>query len=561
MNLFRVRKTIRSLKRYRTILHILLKYGFEDVLARLRLESIARKSRKLFLRHGSDAFSHKTRPERVRLMIEELGPTFIKFGQMLSTRFEIIPQDYIRELSKLQDTVAPFPVEQAKAIVEKEIGRPVESVFRAFDEHPLAAASIAQVHRATTLDGEQVVVKIQRPGIESVIKRDTEILLDLARLTERRMPESRLYDPVVKVQEFTRWIRQEQDFLQEGRSVERFRQNFESDRTVYIPRVYWELTTARVLTLEYVEGIHIQDLEAIDRAGLNRKTIALNGARAVLKMVFEHGFFHGDPHPGNLLVTRRNVVVPLDFGLMGHLDEGTVDLLAGLAHGVLQKDMDRIARTFLNMGMVDDNVDLRSFKADMSDLLERYYDSRYTQISVEHLINEIIGLVSMYRIRLPRNLYLMGKSLAVVESVGLRLDPEFDMIAVAKPFLRKFMLKRFSAGSLLKDFSRRVDDYRDFFKTLPDTLKQILHKVQKGDLNINFQHRGLDHLIRELDKSTNRISFSLIIAALIIASSVIIQANLGPRLFGISAFGLVGFLLAALLGLWLVVAIMRSGRL
>jgi len=561
VNLFRVRKTIRSLKRYRTILHILLKYGFEDVLARLRLESIARKSRKLFLRHGSDAFSHKTRPERVRLMIEELGPTFIKFGQMLSTRFEIIPQDYIRELSKLQDTVAPFPVEQAKAIVEKEIGRPVESVFRAFDEHPLAAASIAQVHRATTLDGEQVVVKIQRPGIESVIKRDTEILLDLARLTERRMPESRLYDPVVKVQEFTRWIRQEQDFLQEGRSVERFRQNFESDRTVYIPRVYWELTTARVLTLEYVEGIHIQDLEAIDRAGLNRKTIALNGARAVLKMVFEHGFFHGDPHPGNLLVTRRNVVVPLDFGLMGHLDEGTVDLLAGLAHGVLQKDMDRIARTFLNMGMVDDNVDLRSFKADMSDLLERYYDSRYTQISVEHLINEIIGLVSMYRIRLPRNLYLMGKSLAVVESVGLRLDPEFDMIAVAKPFLRKFMLKRFSAGSLLKDFSRRVDDYRDFFKTLPDTLKQILHKVQKGDLNINFQHRGLDHLIRELDKSTNRISFSLIIAALIIASSVIIQANLGPRLFGISAFGLVGFLLAALLGLWLVVAIMRSGRL
>jgi ubiquinone biosynthesis protein len=560
VNLFRVRKTVRSLKRYREILNILLKYGFEDVLARLRLESIARNSRRLFRRQRPPLL-RKSRPERIRLALEELGPTFIKFGQMLSTRIEVIPREYIRELRKLQDSVAPFPTSQARAIVERELRRPVDSVFRKFQDVPLAAASIAQVHRAETLDGEKVVVKIQRPGIEAKIKKDAEILLDLARLVERRIPESRLYDPVVKVQEFGRWIRQELDFLQEGRNVERFRRNFEGDETVRIPKVFWDLTTSRVLVLEYAEGIPVQNLEALDRAGLDRKRIALNGARTILKMIFEHGFFHGDPHPGNLLAGENNVIIPLDYGLMGHLDDDTVNLLAGLAEGVLLKDTERIARIFLAMGMVDGDADLRAFRSDISDLLDRYDNARISRIRVETLVGEAVGLVSAYRIRLPRNLILMGKSLAVVESVGLGLDPEFDIIPVARPFFRRFVRRQASPKRMLRNAAHRLDDYRDLASTLPDALRQILNKVQKDEFGINFRHQGLDHLIRELDKSTNRISFSLIIAALIIASSLIIQANLGPRLLGISAFGLVGFLFAALLGLWLVVAIMRSGRL
>ncbi|HEX9933745.1 MAG TPA: AarF/ABC1/UbiB kinase family protein [bacterium] len=562
MNIFRVRKTVRNLRRTRDILQILLKYGFDDVLDRLRIWSIVRKGRSLFLRRGrARPFGHKSRPERVRLMFEELGPTFIKFGQMLSTRIEILPPAYIRELRKLQDRVPPFPEDQAKAVVEREFGRPVESVFALFDETPVAAASIAQVHRAVLAGGEQVAVKIQRPGIDSIIRRDVEILLELARLIEHRIPESKLYDPVDRVEEFSRWIEQEQDFLMEGRNADRFRRNFEGDKTVYIPEVYWNLTTPRVLTLEYVDGIPIQDLEAIESAGLSRKILARNGAQAVLRMIFEHDFFHGDPHPGNLLAAPHNVIVPLDFGLMGQLDQDTVDLLAGLAQAVLQKDTDRIVRAFLNLGAVDEGIDVRSFKRDLSELLERYWEVKLGQVNLEHLVHEVIALVSQYRIKLPRNLYLMAKSLAVIESVGLQLDPEFNMVPLARPFIRKFVLRRMGPRGLLRSVARRVDEYRDLFDTLPDTLKSILSKIRRGELSLNFQHRGLDRLIRELDRATNRLSFSLIIAAVIVASSLIIQTNAGPRLFGLSAFGLVGYLFAGLLGLWLVVAIMRSGRL
>ncbi len=561
MNLFRIHKTLRGLKRYREILSIILKYGFEDVVGRLRPAALPLNGRKWLPRRARPHLSHATRPERVRLMFEELGPTFIKFGQMLSTRVEIIPPGYIRELSRLQDSVPPFPAEQARSMLEAELGRPVESVFRRFDAEPVAAASIAQVHRAVLSSGEHVAVKIQRPGIRAVIGRDVEILLDLARLIERRIPESRIFDPVVRVEEFSRWIVQEQDFLQEGRNADRFRRNFEGDKTVCVPRVYWEWTTPRVLTMEYVEGVPVHDPLVLKKAGLNPKTIALNGARAVLRQIFEHEFFHGDPHPGNLLAGPGNVIIPLDFGLMGHLDGDTVDILAELAAGVLKKDMDKIVRAFLSMGAVDDDVDVRSFRRDLSDMLARYWDVRYSQVNVEHLLNEAISLVSRYRIRIPRNLILMGKSLAVIEGVGVGLDPDFQIIPVAEPFMRKFALKRMGPKGLIREAARRIDDYRDLLVTLPESVKSILSKVRRGELSVNFQHRGLDRLIRELDRASNRLSFSLIIAAIIIASSLIIMLNRGPMLFGLSAFGLVGYLFAGILGLWLAVAIMRSGKL
>jgi ubiquinone biosynthesis protein len=562
MNIFRVRKTIRSLKRYREILRIILKYGFEDVVDRLRPSPLALKSRKwLPRRRAGRIISHTTRPERVRLMFEELGPTFIKFGQMLSTRVEIIPPAYIRELSRLQDNVPPFPADQARSVLEAEFGRPVETVFRQFEEKPVAAASIAQVHRAVRTGGESVAVKIQRPGIRALMRRDADILLHLARLIERRIPESRLFDPVIRVEEFSRWIVQEQDFLQEGRNADRFRRNFEGDKTVCVPRVYWDLTTSRVLTMEYVDGVPLHDPLILKAAGLNPKTIALNGAKAVLRTIFEHEFFHGDPHPGNLLAAPGNVIVPLDFGLMGHLDGDTVDILAGLANGVLRKDIDKIVRAFLSMGAVSDDVDVRLFRQDLSDMLARYWDIQYSQVNVEHLLNEVISLVSRHKIRLPRNLILMAKSLAVIEGVGVRLDPDFNIIPVAGPFMRKFAMKRMGPKGLLREAARRVDDYRDLLGTLPDSIKSILSKVRRGELSVNFQHRGLDKLIRELDRSSNRLSFSLIIAAIIIASSFIIMINRGPMLFGLSAFGLVGYLFAGVLGLWLAVAIMRSGKL
>lgn len=555
------RKTIRSVSRYREILQILFKYGFEDFLDRIKITGYIHQGKKILLRQREKEYARTSRQIRVRLAIEELGPTFIKLGQMLSTRFDFIPPDFIHELRKLQDRVAPFSGSEALQIIEKELNDSIENLFNDFDHNPFAAASIAQAHHGITKDGSQVIIKVQRPAIHSTIERDMDILTDLAALITRYIPESEIYNPLGIVDEFKHWINSELDFYQEGRNIDRFRKNFMDDKTVHIPRVYWSLTTDKVLTMEYVEGISVQDIAQLEQAGLDRKIIALNGAQTVLKQIFEYGFFHGDPHPGNIFVLPGNIIAPLDYGLMGRLDEDLMILLGDLARAIIHKEIHQIIRILLNIGIVEDNIDLHRLKHDLSEFIDRYYQVPLSQISIEKLTNEIMGLVAQYKIRFPKDLYLMTKALVVIESIGRKLNPDFDMVSIAKPIIEKLILHRLDPQRLMRVGMRLADDYWDLIDIFPYNLKQIFQKIRKGKLSINLQHQGLERMIRELDKSTNRIAFSLIIASLIIGSSFIIQIERGPKLLGIPAFGLIGYLIAALLGLWLVIAIMRSGRL
>jgi ubiquinone biosynthesis protein len=561
MRILRLRKTFRNLKRAREILHVLLKYGFEDVVDRIKVNSHVGRGKKLLLHQQARIFLKKSRAERVRLALEDLGPTFIKLGQMLSTRYDLFSHETIDELRKLQDKIAPFSPDRARVLLETEYGRSLGSLFASFEDAPIAAASIAQVHRATVRDGRNVVLKIQRPAIEAVIRRDMDILNDLAHLLVRHVPESATFDPIGIVEEFGRWISQELDFFLEGRNTDRFRRNFTGDKTVRVPAVHWDLTTPKVLALEYIEGVPVGDLDAVDGAGLNRRVLAKNGARIALKAVFEHGFFHGDPHPGNLLVLRGNVFAPLDFGLVGRLDDSLTGLLGRMLGGVLDRDADRILRVLVRIGAVGDDSDMTALRNDLRDYVDRYSGAPLYQLNLEKLIREMLALYSKHRVRLPRDLYLMGKSLMVAESIARSLDPKVDMMSLAEPFIRKAVLRRMRGGRLAKDTGRTLEDYMDFIGSLPDTLRNILVKLRRGDLGVNLHHQGLDQLIRELDRSSNRLSFSLITAAVIVASSLIIQLNRGPMLFGLSAFGLVGYLLAGVFGLWLIVAIMRSGRL
>jgi ubiquinone biosynthesis protein len=524
MHILQIRKTFRNFKRFREILSVLLKYGFEDVLDRIKVKSSIWHGSQFLLRRRSRAFLHKSRPERIRLAIEELGPTFIKFGQMLSTRYDIFSCEYIDEFRKLQDKISPFPADRARAIVETELGRPLESVLKEFDDKPIAAASIAQVHRAVTLDGREIVLKIQRPSIENGIRHDIDILTQLAHLLVRYIPESEQFDPVGIVKEFGRWIGQELDFYQEGRNTDRFRRNFSKDKT-------------------------------------DRKTLAKNGARFALRSVFEHGFFHGDPHPGNILVLKGNVLWLLDFGLVGRLDDSLVGQMGRMLSGILDKDVERIIRVLTKIGSIDEDVDFYALKSDLREYVDRYHDVPLYQVRLDRLLREALNLFSKHRIRLPRDLYLMGKALMEVEGIARTLDPEVDMMSLAEVYIRKAVLRRLSGKKLTRNAGLVFDDYRDFIGDLPDSLRHILNKLRRGDLGINLHHQGLDRLIRELDKSTNRLSFSLIIAAIIVASSLIIQLNRGPLFFGLSAFGLTGYLFAGMLGLWLVVAIMKSGKL
>jgi ubiquinone biosynthesis protein len=554
-------RTYRNLKRYRQIITILLKYGFGDMLGKLKIDYYINLSKKIMHKFKAQELEEITTAKRLRLALEELGPTFIKLGQMLSVRPDLVPENFINELKKLQDEVPPFSVEQAKKEIEMQLGKPIEQLFTSFNDVPLAAASIAQVHRAATKNGEQVVVKIQRPHIRSTIETDINILFDLAGLIERRIPESKLYNPIAIVQEFAKTIRRELDFIREGRNIERFRRNFADDGTVYVPDIYWELTTERVLTMEFIDGIKISELEKIESAGLDRKIIAINGAEAILKQVFEHGFFHADPHPGNIFVLPNNIIAPLDYGMMGSLDDELMEAAGNLLTAIVKKDVNKIIRVFNDICIMETELDVKGLKIDLTDILDRYYQVPLYQLDVGRIINELIEIIRKHRIMLPADLTLMAKALITEEGVGRTLDPDFDFIAIATPYVQKIMARKLDPRRNLKEFVSMLDDFSRLIKVLPADVREIISKIKRDNLNIKFEHRGLEYFITELDKASNRLSFSLIIAALIVGSSFIIQVDKGPFVFGFNFIGVSGYLIAAILGLWLVIAIIRSGKL
>lgn len=563
MQVIKLTRTYRNINRYRHILMVLLRYGFDDIIERIKIGYRLKIRKRLLPQRKSKVIGKSSTVERLRLALEELGPTFVKFGQMLSVRPDLLPEDVIQEFQKFQNEVTPFPGHEAQQVLQAEFGQPVEQLFSSFEATPFAAASIAQVHRAVIRNrGASVVVKIQRPQIQKIIQTDLNILFDLANLIERNIPEMELYNPVGIVREFAKSIRRELDFMREGRNIDRFRRNFKHDDTVHIPQVYWDLTSEKVLTMEFIDGLKISENEKLIQVGLDPKVIALHAAQATLKQIFEHGFFHADPHPGNILILPNNVIAPLDFGMMGSLDDESKAAAAEILAAVVDKNIDKMVRVFAEMGVTDEAaVDVRGLKQDLTDFIERYYQIPLYQLDVARIITEIIDIIRRHRIKLPTDLVLMGRALMIEEGIGRKLDPQFDLITLAKPYVQKLMLQRLNPRRYWREWSLTLDDFTRLIKLLPADLRIILSKIKRGDLNIKFEHRGLDFLVAELDKASNRLAFSLIMAALIIGSSLMVQSDKGPLFLGLSVIGIIGYFIAAMLGLWLVIAILRSGKL
>lgn len=558
----RINRNIRSIRRYRNILGILIKYGFGHVVEQLNINYYLELGRKIVtLGTAPKEIERLTQPERLRLAMEELGPTFIKLGQILSTRPDVLPREYVEEFGKLQDKIPSIPLADVLAQVEKELGGPAAEFFAEFSSEPLAAASIAQVHRGRLLSGEEVVIKVQRPGIEGTVETDLDILAGLAYLVENHIPQSDIYDPVGVVKEFRRTIKREMDFTREGRTIDRFAANFTGDATVYTPRVYWEYTSQRVLTMEYVAGIKISQLYDLQGTDYDRKAIARIGATAILRQVLVHGLFHGDPHPGNLFVLPDNTVCFIDYGMVGRLDDDLKFLLVDLLVGVLQRDVDRIIALLLYSNDLSDEVDLKGLKRDLSEFIDTYYELDLSQINAGKLLTEFVEILTSYRIRFNPDLMLLAKALITIEGIGRQLDPEFNMIGHLRPFMEKIVRDRVSPSALGKELLRVTQSYGALAKTLPRDIKEFINRINRNKFKIDLEHRGLEKLITDLDKSSNRISFSMLIAALIIGSSLIMQTNKGPMLFGFPVLGFLGYSIAAFLGLWLAIAILRSGRL
>lgn len=556
-------RRIKDIKRLHQIVNVLVKHGFGHYLQRIDLHRYL-ETAKSSLRLRRPEYREKARingPERIRLVLEELGPTFIKFGQILSTRPDLIPLEFIQEFKKLQDEVPSFEFIEVELIMESEFGRPTSELYKNFHHQPVAAASIAQVHEARLKSGEKVVVKIQRPRIRELIDTDLDILFFLANLVQKRIPKSEIYDPVGIVREFSKSIKKELDFKREGRNVDRFGSNFKDDETVYIPKIFWDLTTGKILTMEKIEGIKVTDARRLEKAGLDKKIIAVNGARSILKQIFIDGYFHGDPHPGNIMVLKDNVIAFLDFGIVGRIDERTQGMMAELLTAVLRQDVESIVKIFRKVGLVSDEVEWKEFKSDLNDFIEQYYGLPLKEMEMGKIINELFQIVFRHRIRIPPDYFLLEKALVTVEGIGRELDPDFDMVAETKPFMRQLILRKYSPKYVQKELINISGEFLEFFKAFPEEFQEILAKIKAGKLKVEFEHKGLENLISVLDKVSNRIAFSIIIGALIVGSSLIIQTGKGPIVFGFPLLGITGFLIAGVLGLWLAIAILRAGRL
>jgi ubiquinone biosynthesis protein len=553
-------RTYRNLKRYRQIIGVLVKYGFGEILDRINIASYLKIGRKkLFAKQQELAqFSYA---ERIRLALEELGPTFVKMGQMMSTRPFLIPVDLVVELTRLQDEVAPFPFEDVKTIIQAELGAPIEELFSAFEPTPMASASLAQVHKATTKDGEQVAVKVQRPNVRQVMENDISILRDLAGLLDRYVSEARQFDPVAIADELWKTTRQEVDFTVEARNLQLFKLNFQNDDRIFLPKIYWDLCSTRVLTLEFIDGIKISDVDKLKSAGIDPEKLIRNGGQLVAEQIFEHGFFHADPHPGNLFALRDNRIAPIDFGMMGRLAPTSIDLINDLLVAASTEDSRRLVRVLQNYDLVGDDAKQRSLEADLTTFLHRFHRLPLSKINMKELMKDTFEIITSYRITLPTELMMLVKALVTYEEVARSIYPEYDFISELEPSIRKLARRKFSPSNLIGDLSRYAVDLRDLVVNFPFELRGIMRRLRQGELSIAFRHRGLEHLILELEKASNRLAFALIIAALIIGSSLIMTRQFGLIVYGIPVLGMIGYITAGFLGIWLAIAILRSGKL
>ena len=552
--------TYHHIDRYRQILQVLFKYGFGELMDSLKIEQIWEAGLRKISRKRREAVDTLTGPERFRLALEELGPTFVKLGQVLSTRPDLIPLTFIEELTKLQDEVPPFPYSEVREIIQAETGKFPEELFESFDEKPLAAASIGQVHRARLKNGSDVVVKVQRPRIKKTIEIDLEIMLHLAGLMERHLEELQVIQPSRIVEEFARTLEEEIDYTVELSHIERFAKQFEKDDTIRVPRVYRELSTERILTMENIHGIKGSDLEALKRGGYDLPLLAERGADLIMKQIFVHGFFHGDPHPGNIFFLPENIICYVDFGMMGRIGRSEREDFADMLMAVVQRNDKKMVEAMLKLTEYDIEPDREKLELQMGNFIDRYLYLPLKDLRLGRLLQQLLELVTENRLTIKANFFLMMKALSQVESLGVELNPDFEIITRAKPFVQRVQMARLNPKRIAEELFESGSELVSLLKDIPGEVRSILEQTRNGKLKIIFQHRGLDRILTTLDRSSNRVAFAIVLAALIIGSSLIVLSGVPPTWFDIPIIGLVGFLVAGMMGFWLLITIIRHGR-
>jgi ubiquinone biosynthesis protein len=559
---FHFKQRYADLKRIRKIIRVFAKYGYGSLLSRVNHNGNIFNRMLGRMRLVGKPVQPRPTEVSIRLVLEELGPTFIKLGQMLSVRPDLIPFSYCDELSKLQDSAAPVDYDQIVTQLESELGHSPDELFREFNHKPIASASLSQVHEAYLHSGERVAVKIQRLNIISTIETDLHLCYMLAKTIARHVERYRILDPVGIVDEFSRSIHRELDFMIEASNINRFNDNFKDVEFIMVPKVFSKYTTSKILTMDFIDGIKVSDIARIDEAQLDKQLLARNGAIAELKMIFEDGFFHADPHPGNIFVLPGNKTLFLDFGMMGRLDDTSRQNLADLLFSFVARNPQRVTRALLKiLGADFSKVDLQRLEMDIMDFVDRYYSIPLSKMRIGNMLRESIDIARNNHLKVPANHALLVKSLVMIEYVGNLLDPDLDFVEISRPFIENLISRRYSIPRMAAELKDTLEDLSGLLTSFPGDLHEILDKIKTGKLSFDLEHHGLHEFETEMDRSSNRIAFSVIVASIIVASSLIVQTGMHPKILGLPALGLIGFVLAGLLGLSLAIAIMRRGRL
>jgi ubiquinone biosynthesis protein len=552
--------TARDLGRLQHIVAVFIRHGLGDAARRLGWADALERAGRLVHWESAAELARLEPPLQMRRALEELGPTFVKLGQILAGRADLLGPAWIAEFEKLHSHVPSVPFDVLKAQLIEDLGQAPEKIFGWFDTHPLAAASIAQVHRARLKDGTEVVVKIRRPGICRVIEADLRLLESLAAMAAREWPDLQAYRPVELVRQFGHSLRRELDLANECRLAERIAANFSGNPGIVIPRVYWEWTRERVNVQEFIAGIPGDALARVDQEGLDRRLLAQRGAQAVMKMIVQDGLFHADPHPGNVFYLSDNRIAFIDFGMVGRLSPQRRDELLKLMLGLVQRDAPSVADVLLEWADGDSGAQESSLSADVDAFVDAYHGVPLAQLKLSSMLADVTGILRKHHLVLPSDLALLIKAFITVEGMGRNLDPGFHMASEALPLLRRALRARYHPKALAKRSWRSLNRLVDLFTRVPDDLARLLRSVRHGGVQVHIEIEGLQRVGDQLDRAASRLTLGLMVAALIIGSSIVMTVRGGPEIWGLPAFGLLGFTGACLGAAWLLRSIARGGR-
>lgn len=562
---------MKELWRLGKIIRIFVKHGLGDIAERLfkkaEKESVDQRQKEWTVKNGFPS------PQRIRCVLEELGPSFIKLGQLMSTRADVFPPEYIEEFTKLQDQVPPVPFSDIKRVIEQELRRPLEEIFKEFTPKSMAAASVAQVHLAKLFSGEEIAVKVIRPNIDKEIRKDIRLMYSMAKRAEKISEIARVIGAINLVKEFERVIFKELDMFIEAGNIEKFANNFKSDDEIYIPKVYWDYTTKSVLTMEQIPGIKMDQVDDISAHGMDPKDIAMIGLRSFSRQLMDFGLFHADPHSGNTIVMFDGRVSLVDFGITGYLDDETMHQIAYLLLGYAEHDYEMVMDALLAAGLIDEEtMDLKSFRTDLKDISESFYGRSLQTISVRDVYDQIIHLIYRYKIRLPRNLLLLFKTFIQTEALGKILGSDASILEVTKPYAQKLIERSCQRKNVLKTMRKDAISMGSRMKLIPKLVHDILHQTAKGKQRIELQHNGFQDMSRQFVKGINRLIIGLVISASLIAGGMVLNASQKLFVFTVNFFGVqkisltallgvTGYVVASFLGIWLIIMIFRSRKL